>query len=135
MKGFEILECDCTLNICYIVIGMEDKSKLVDALKLFMEKTITPALGDSHPSLNEWKYLSGILSTQPIDSSQIDFYLLMANKSGISEPKSATFSSQRPQHLYGAGLDKPTSGSYANDSSHSRFKSNISMKSSLDSRR
>ena len=93
-------------------------------------------MGDSHPCLNEWKYLSGILSTNPIDSSQIDFYLLMANKSsGISEPKSATFPSQRPHHIYGTGFDKTTSGSYANDSSHTRLKSNMGMKSSMDSRR
>ena len=35
----------------------------MEALKLFMEKTITPTLGEEHPSLNEWKYLSGILAS------------------------------------------------------------------------
>ena len=114
---------------------MEDKGKLVDALKLFMEKTITPTLGESHPSLNEWRFLSGILSSDPIDPTQIDFYLLMANKSsGISEPKSATFP-QRPQ-LFGSRNEKlNASGNYANDSSHTRLKSNLGMKSSMDSRR
>ena len=66
---------------------MEKEKKLVEALKAFMEKGISPFLGEDHPSLHEWKYLKGILEGDPIDSTQIDFYLLMANKSDASENK------------------------------------------------
>lgn len=31
--------------------------------------------------MNEWKYFSRLISTDPIDYSQIEFYLLLANKS------------------------------------------------------
>jgi len=44
-----------------------------------MDKSVTPYLSDSHV-INEWRYLSGIMSGDPIDFGQIDFYLLMANK-------------------------------------------------------
>ena len=62
----------------------------------------------------------------------------MANKSsGINEPKSATFPSQRVHSIHGAGFDKPSNSGFAQESSssHNRFKSNLVMKSSTDSRR
>ena len=31
---------------------MDNTHKLVEALKMFMTKTITPTLGEDHPSLN-----------------------------------------------------------------------------------
>lgn len=31
--------------------------------------------------MNEWKYFSRLISTEPIDYSQIEFYILLANKS------------------------------------------------------
>lgn len=31
--------------------------------------------------MNEWKYFSRLISADPIDYSQIEFYLLLANKS------------------------------------------------------
>lgn len=49
-----------------------------------MEKSVSPVLGEGHTALNEWKFLSGILSGEPIDSAQLDFYLLMANKNSTS---------------------------------------------------
>jgi len=45
-----------------------------------MDNGVIPCLHDDHIILNEWKFLSGILTLEPIDQNQIDFYLLMANK-------------------------------------------------------
>jgi hypothetical protein len=52
----------------------------VEAFKAFMENGVIPCLPEDHIILNEWKFLSGILTLEPIDQNQIDFYLLMANK-------------------------------------------------------
>jgi hypothetical protein len=59
---------------------MKNEKKLVDAFKAFMENGVIPCLPEDHIILNEWKFLSGILTLEPIDKNQIDFYLLMANK-------------------------------------------------------
>lgn len=34
--------------------------------------------------MNEWKYFSRLISTDPIDYSQIEFYILLANKSNVA---------------------------------------------------
>jgi len=34
--------------------------------------------------MNEWKYFSRLISSEPIDYSQIEFYLLLANKSQVN---------------------------------------------------
>jgi len=53
-----------------------------------MDRTVAPVLGEGHVALNEWKYLAGILSNEPVDSAQLDFYLLMANKGNSSASSS-----------------------------------------------
>ena len=64
-------------------------------------------LGEDHPSLNEWKYLSTILSAEHIDPSQIDFYLLMANKSSLGESKPRSPEYKRSYTAkYGSSFDK-----------------------------
>ena len=84
-------------------------------------------LGEDHPSLNEWKYLSTILSAEHIDPSQIDFYLLMANKSSISESKSRSPEYNRSFTKYGTSYDKAdkSNSSFTNERSHQRIKSNV----------
>jgi hypothetical protein len=67
---------------------------------MFMEKGVAPVLGEDHPCLNEWKYLSGILSADTIDPSQLDFYLLMANKAGNSGIKNNPSTLQKPINVY-----------------------------------
>jgi hypothetical protein len=53
----------------------------VDAFKAFMEKGVAPFFPEDHSVVNEWKFLSTMLSADPVDYSQIDFYLMMTNKS------------------------------------------------------
>lgn len=67
---------------------------------MFMEKGVVPVLGEEHPCLNEWKYLSGILSADIIDPSQLDFYLLMANKAGNSGIKTDPSSLRTPVYAH-----------------------------------
>jgi len=62
--------------------NISQEKKLIEALQSFMNNSVLPCFPDNHSSVSEWKFLSGILSGQPIDYNQIDFYLLMANKSG-----------------------------------------------------
>ena len=85
---------------------MEKEKKLVEALKTFMDKGITPFLGEEHPSLHEWKYLKGILDANPIDPTQIDFYLLMANKSDASENKAKSTSVNKLTSSYRTHEDR-----------------------------
>lgn len=40
--------------------------------------------------MNEWKYFSRLISAEPIDYSQIEFYLLLANKSQHNPQPSQT---------------------------------------------
>lgn len=64
-----------------------------------MERSVAPALGEGHSALNEWKYLSGILSNEPVDPAQLDFYLLMANKGNNNATNSGISSSSTPQKM------------------------------------
>lgn len=73
---------------------MSNERKLVEALRAFMERGVIPCLPDNHPALNEWRFLSGILASEPTDYAQIDFYLLMANKSSPQPPPLAKTNSQ-----------------------------------------
>lgn len=79
---------------------MKNEKKLVEAFKAFMENGVFPCLPEDHIILNEWKFLSGILTLEPIDKNQIDFYLLMANKNPqkrINMSKSGNqFETQKP---------------------------------------
>ena len=68
---------------------MSNESKLVEALQIFMNKSVLPCLPSDHSAVNEWKFLSGIMNGRPIDYNQLDFYLLMANKSSAPESEPA----------------------------------------------
>ena len=49
--------------------------KLVDAFKIFFDRLLAPVL-KSHPSIMvEWKNLSSILSSEPIEYSKLDHYI------------------------------------------------------------
>ena len=67
---------------------MNKESKLVEALQSFMNNSVLPCLPKDHTAASEWRFLSGILTGRPIDYNQLDFYLLMANKSSPSTPPS-----------------------------------------------
>ena len=45
LKLKEFYSRDSLLNLSNFSYNMEDKGKIVDALKLFMEKTVAPTLG------------------------------------------------------------------------------------------
>jgi hypothetical protein len=105
---------------------MAMQKKLVDALKVFMENTVAPTLGEEHPSLHEWKYLSGILSGEPIDHNQIEFYLLMSNKSEVRDGKSKSTSVHKPVSKYSLGFDKSVGSGISSDAAgHHRMGSNL----------
>lgn len=74
---------------------MKNEKKLVDAFKAFMENGVIPCLPEDHIILNEWRFLSGILTLEPIDQNQIDFYLLMANKNSHQRHIAMTKSSNQ----------------------------------------
>ena len=54
--------------------------KLVEAFRTFFERTVSPHLNQNEEVMREWNHLNKILSSEPIDYSQIEFYLLLANK-------------------------------------------------------
>lgn len=58
-----------------------NERKLVEAFRTFFDKSISPYVNNNESVLNEWKYFSRLISTDPIDYSQIEFYILLANKS------------------------------------------------------
>lgn len=58
-----------------------NEKKLVEAFKTFFDKSISPYVSNNDAVMNEWKYFSRLISTEPIDYSQIEFYILLANKS------------------------------------------------------
>lgn len=61
--------------------------KLVEAFRCFFEKTVTPHVSQNDEVMREWNHLNKIISTDPIDYSQIEFYLLLANKNNSSGSK------------------------------------------------
>lgn len=54
--------------------------KLVEVFRTFFERTVGPHLSQNEEVMREWNHLNKILSAEPIDYSQIEFYLLLANK-------------------------------------------------------
>ena len=58
-----------------------NEKKLVEAFKTFFDKSIAPYVANNDGVMNEWKYFSRLISSEPIDYSQIEFYILLANKS------------------------------------------------------
>lgn len=89
-----------------------------------MERTVAPVLGEGHSSLSEWKYLSGILSASPIDISQLDFYMLMANKSSNSGIQSTGQTVQKGGQVY-EPLKKNSNSQFDLDSSPNRQRLNF----------
>jgi hypothetical protein len=61
-----------------------NERKLVEAFRTFFDKSISPYLSTNDTVMNEWKYFSKLISADPIDYNQIEFYLLLANKSNNS---------------------------------------------------
>ena len=58
--------------------------KLVEAFQTFFEKSVSPHLSDNDQVMREWNHLNKIISANPIDYSQIEFYLLLQNKNQTS---------------------------------------------------
>lgn len=65
--------------ISWIIIIMSER-KLVEAFKTFFEKSVAPFVSGNDDVLREWNHLNKIISADPIDYSQIEFYLLLSNK-------------------------------------------------------
>lgn len=60
--------------------------KLVEAFRTFFEKTVSPHVSQNQEVMREWNQLNKMFSTDPIDYSQIQFYLLLSNKSASLTP-------------------------------------------------
>jgi len=43
--------------------GRANEKKLVDAFRTFFEKTISPYVSNNESIMNEWKYLSRLISS------------------------------------------------------------------------
>ena len=54
--------------------------KLVEAFRTFFEKSVMPFVGGNDEIMREWNHLNKIIGSEPIDYSQIEFYLLLSNK-------------------------------------------------------
>lgn len=85
-----------------------------------MEKSVVPSLGETHSSLSEWKYLNGILSADRIDSDQLEFYIMMANKSGNSGIKSNSSAMQKQVPSYQLASDRSTKKSFTKEEEQGR---------------
>lgn len=58
--------------------------KLVEAFRTFFEKSVAPNVSRNDEVMREWNHLNKIISADPIDYSQIEFYLLLSNKNSGS---------------------------------------------------
>lgn len=67
--------------------------KLVEAFKTFFEKSVSPHLSGNDEVMREWNHLNKIISADPVDYSQIEFYLLLANKNQPSTGSKTNISS------------------------------------------
>lgn len=85
---------------------------LVEALKNFMNQSVIPSLPQNHPSLNEWKFLNGIISSNPIDCSQLEFYLHMVNKN--NSPQQQSIPNKSISSPYSENMTSPPKSSYGN---------------------
>lgn len=54
--------------------------KLVEAFRTFFEKSVAPYVSQNDEVMREWNHLNKIIGSDPIDYSQIEFYLLLSNK-------------------------------------------------------
>lgn len=62
--------------------------KLVEAFKAFFEKSVSPLVSGNDEIMREWNHLNKIISNDPVDYSQIEFYLLLSNKNNSPKPGS-----------------------------------------------
>lgn len=59
--------------------------KLVEAFRTFFEKSVAPFVSHNDEVMREWNHLNKIISAEPVDYSQIEFYLLLSNKGSGSK--------------------------------------------------
>ena len=71
--------------------------KLVEAFKTFFEKSVAPHLSGNDEVVREWNHLNKIISADPIDYSQIEFYLLLANKNTGGSKTNISSSNKIPE--------------------------------------
>ena len=94
--------------------------KLVEAFRTFFERTVAPHLSQNEEVMREWNHLNKIIGSDPVDYSQIEFYLLLANKNPPS-----TKSSQQNIHSYGKIPEEP-SNRFRQSDFNSVMRNNIS---------
>jgi hypothetical protein len=78
-----------------VVILIMTERKLVEAFKTFFEKSVAPFVSTNDDVMREWNHLNKIISADPIDYSQIEFYLLLSNKNNPSGSKTNIGSSNK----------------------------------------
>lgn len=78
-----------------------NEKKLVEAFKAFFEKSVIPSINENNSLLSEWKHFNGMISADPIDYQQVEFYLLMLNKSNPSFTKQPVQNYQDNKQPYG----------------------------------
>jgi hypothetical protein len=62
-------------------LTMSEK-QIVEAFRSFFDKSVLPFVSHSDAVMREWTFLSKIITSEPIDYGQVEFYLLMATKGG-----------------------------------------------------
>ena len=71
-----------------------NEKKIVEVFKAFFEKTVIPSVAQNDEVMREWTHLNKIICADPIDYSQIDFYLLLSNKNNPSSSQTINKVSQ-----------------------------------------
>jgi hypothetical protein len=59
-----------------------NEKKLVEAFETFFDKSVFPFVYSNESVMNEWKYFARLISADPVDYAQIEFYLLLAISRG-----------------------------------------------------
>lgn len=68
-----------TKRLKYIIniVFMNSEKKLVEVFKAFFDKVVSPVVRTNEKVMNDWRYLSNLISEEHIDFAKLDFYMVM----------------------------------------------------------
>ena len=69
-------------------------------------------MGQNDEVMREWNHLNKIISADPIDYSQIDFYLLLSNKNNNTSQQNITKGSQNSITSSNKNIEEPNKYRY-----------------------
>ena len=86
-------------------------------------------MGQNDEVMREWNHLNKIISADPIDYSQIDFYLLLSNKNNNTSQQNITKGSQNSITSSNKNIEEPNK--YRYNEVNSGEKNNFEKKGSF----